>query len=90
MRRHTLGDAVRPADDVGAGELQPGVELVEQTITIPSRFGEDTGVLGADDEDHVEAEDELRVVQRAQACGERVREALRIAGELVDDAPRAL
>ena len=70
---HALRDAAGATDDLAAGELQqlragsrPAAAAFDQPAS-----REHAGVLGADDEDGVEAERQLRVVHRAQARGER-------------------
>ena len=85
-----LGDAARAAHELAAGDLEQLGEARDQVGFAPARLAEDPRVLGADREQAVECEHELRVVQRAQVDGVGARERLGVARELIDDAARAL
>ena len=64
------------------------MDLLEYAFAIPARIAEHAGMLGADDDDRVERQDQLGVMQRAQAAREGVGQAVRVAGELIDNATR--
>jgi hypothetical protein len=90
MVGYSLCDTAGTADEFVTRNLQSGMNFLEDSISIPSSLGKNTGVLRPDDQDRVECEDRFGIVQGAKACGEGCDEGVGIASELIDHTPRTL
>ena len=83
-------DTAGAADELLDRRRQTHVEFEDDAIAVPAGLREDAGMLGAQHQDGVETDHQLVVMDGLQLVGERVREALGCARQLIDDAARAL